>query len=1116
MKCKSFHSPHDDRRDPLKLLGIGILLTSIVFGATGWYVWSARKADLSLVTHLIELQELHGRILHFDEVLTMSARMAAATGDPVWEERYREYEPKLAAAIEAVQFHHTPLDGGAVAETEAANLELVEMENRAFDLVRQGNHDAATHLLFSDEYEAQKALYAEGMVRLDEALVHHPETHAADFRRHALLAVAMGVLAFLALLVIWTRVALAVRSELARRRSAEEALEQERRSLERKVERRTRDLRRSEERFRSLVENANDVIYALSPEGVFTYISPNAREILGHAPEEMVDRSIADYAHPDDLAACEAFVHRVISTGEKQAGVEYRVRCGDGTWRWHTSNAAALKDQHGNAVSYIGISRDITERRLAQEELQMRSWFLQMLIDEIPSGIFWKSADGVYQGCNKTLCEWLGRSSDEIIGHTGHDLYPKELADVYQAADNRLLQQPAREQYEYRLQHSDGSERHALFQKASYAGCGGKVDGLVGVVTDITERKKAEEEREQLVHDLGERVKELRCLHALAELLWRDESLEDMLTKAVTLLPPAWHYPELTRARIRFEGREYVSEPFEDTEWRQTSDITVGSGVLGTVEVYYLEQRRELDEGPFLKEERFLLDNVARAIGQRIDRKQADERLAATAYHLTEFNHLQDDLLGPGEVSEKLNKITDGAVRIFGADFCRIWITKPGDLCESGCLHNQPEQDRHRCVDRDRCLHLKASSGRYTHLDGPVHRRVPFGCYKIGTLAAGEDHRLLTNEVASDPRIHNHEWASELGLASFAGYPLRPPGGETLGVMALFSKRVITADDDALLGSLAHTATLVIQGANAHEEHRLLQAQLAQSQRLESVGQLASGIAHEINTPAQFVSDNTRFLQKAFPKLQQIMTVHGKLLEAIRTGPVASELLAEAEEITRKAKIDFLLEQVPEAIADSLEGLERVTNIVRAMKDFSHPGQQEMCAADLNHAIKSTITVARNEWKYVADMEMDLDPSLPPVPCSLGDFNQVILNLVVNAAHAIADVVGDGGDGKGTITVSTRNDGDHVEVRVHDTGTGIPQENRHRIFEHFFTTKQVGKGTGQGLAIARSVIVDKHGGQIAFETETGKGTTFIIRLPVEAQSKPAVELRDDQAACVIR
>ena len=197
-----------------------------------------------------------------------------------------------------------------------------------------------------------------------------------------------------------------------------------------------------------------------------------------------------------------------------------------------------------------------------------------------------------------------------------------------------------------------------------------------------------------------------------------------------------------------------------------------------------------------------------------------------------------------------------------------------------------------------------------------------------------------------------------------------------------------------------------------------------------------------------------------------------------------------------KADVEYLLTDITQAIQQSLQGIERIATIVRAMKEFSHPGNTNKVETDLNHAIKTTVAVARNEWKYVADITFELDPELPRVPCLPGEFNQVVLNLIINAAHAIADVVSRGEKKKGTITVSTRQDGDWVEVRVRDTSIGIPEAIRTKIFDPFFTTKEVGKGTGQGLAIVYSVIVDKHQGKIAVETREGHGTTFILRLPL--------------------
>jgi two-component system NtrC family sensor kinase len=279
-------------------------------------------------------------------------------------------------------------------------------------------------------------------------------------------------------------------------------------------------------------------------------------------------------------------------------------------------------------------------------------------------------------------------------------------------------------------------------------------------------------------------------------------------------------------------------------------------------------------------------------------------------------------------------------------------------------------------------------------------------------------------------------------------------------------------------------------------EMRRLERELTAAQKLESVGRLAAGVAHEINTPVQFVMDNIGFVSDSISGMTQVIHAYRGLKQAVQTGGDTAALANSVASAESAADLDYALQNVPPAIIGAIEGLERIATIVRSMKEFAHPDQTEMSSADLNHAIQSTLIIARNEYKYVAEVETDFG-DLPQVQCYLGEVNQVILNLLVNAAHAIADVIKDSG-AMGRLTVRTRLDGDEVEIAIGDSGTGIPEAARERVFDPFFTTKEVGRGTGQGLAIARSVIVKKHGGTLRFETECGKGTTFFIRLPVGA------------------
>ena len=279
------------------------------------------------------------------------------------------------------------------------------------------------------------------------------------------------------------------------------------------------------------------------------------------------------------------------------------------------------------------------------------------------------------------------------------------------------------------------------------------------------------------------------------------------------------------------------------------------------------------------------------------------------------------------------------------------------------------------------------------------------------------------------------------------------------------------------------------------EENKLhMQAELQQAQKLEAVGRLASGIAHEINTPIQYIGDNTRFLEEAFGALSELLRLHEKALEASAPPAAVRQELSAARE---RVELDYLLDQGPKSIARTLEGLQRVASIVRAMKEFAHPDQKEMVATDLNRAVLATLEVARNEYKYVAEVETELG-DIPLVTCHAGDLNQVFLNVIVNAAHAIEDVV-KGTQRRGAIRVETRREGASVVVAISDTGGGIPTTIRDRIFDPFFTTKDVGRGSGQGLAIARSVV-GQHKGSLTFDTREGEGTTFFIRIPINPKA----------------
>lgn len=293
-------------------------------------------------------------------------------------------------------------------------------------------------------------------------------------------------------------------------------------------------------------------------------------------------------------------------------------------------------------------------------------------------------------------------------------------------------------------------------------------------------------------------------------------------------------------------------------------------------------------------------------------------------------------------------------------------------------------------------------------------------------------------------------------------------------------------------GEVERVFKFAIDKTNTH----LLQEQLTRAQKLESIGQLSAGIAHEINTPMQFVGDNLDYLSESSDKLFRVVDGYHAMLDADDMPMSWEERRGEMRRLAELCRFDHLREQVPAAIEESREGVHRTIQIVRAMKDFSHPGTKEKKPACLNESIESTVAISRNRWKYAAELELDLDPRLPQAPMLASEINQVLLNLIVNAGDAIAEKNQATGRTQGLIRVRTYAEETHVVVEVADNGGGIPDAIKQRVFDPFFTTKEVGKGTGQGLAIVHGVVVTQHGGTIDIVSQPGEGTTMTIRLPL--------------------
>jgi PAS domain S-box-containing protein len=647
--------------------------------------------------------------------------------------------------------------------------------------------------------------------------------------------------------------------------------------------------------------------------------------------------------------------------------------------------------------------------------------------------------------CSDSMHNAFARSGESLLGRNFHEVIGCRSSGCVRCGVGKRCEPIEVQQCETTAH--DGSTW--IFHRNPLGGKDGTVPGVIAIGIDITKRREAEEtlrDREARLEKIVSNASEIIYTLSLEGTVtftspaWTDKlgwEVSDILGKSFTPfvhpddLPTCWSAIQKAMITGKPErGIEYRMR-HKDGTWRWHT--SAGSMVMD-------DQGRPL-----------YFVGIAEDITQR---KLADEAQARSVSRLEAVNWLQEQLMLQAPVQEKAKVITEAAVSLLDLDFCRIWRVMPGDLCDSGCIHATAADEVLRCVRHDKCLHLIASSGRYTHIDGD-HRRVPLGAFKIGRIAAGEERKFLTNSVTTDPRVHNHEWARSLGLASFAGYKLRDARENTTGVLAAFAKHPISDEDDAILSHLAETTSKVIIDQQAAEE-------LRQAQKLEGVGQLAGGVAHEFNNLLQVIGGYTGY---------------------------AMEGLDPQEERYRD------LEQV-------LKASERATALTRQLLGFSRRRVLEPKPTDANLLVRDLVKLVRPAIGEHISLELALAEDAGTVYADSGELEQAILNLCVNARDAMPS--------GGTILLKTERvfltepfwdpqvdlaAGPYVVFSVADTGCGIPRDIQQRVFEPFFTTKEVGKGTGLGLAMVYG-IVRQHKGAIHLYSEVGIGTTFKLYLPV--------------------
>ena len=809
--------------------------------------------------------------------------------------------------------------------------------------------------------------------------------------------------------------------------------------------------KRTEEQTRlqtAALESAANGIAITDLEGRAIWVNPAFTSLTGYSTAEIIGqtmRLLKSGEHAHDFY--ETMWSTILSGQVWQGQIVNRRK--DGTLYTDFTTITPVPDSEGRFTHFVAVKQDATGRHRAQQALEERTAYLNTLVEISPYGVVVVNTDGLIQMSNSAFERLFRYSREEMLGANLDELIvPADLASEAKFLTGLCLNGPGACLTTCRRR-KDGALVDVDINGVPIV-IKGELRGVLALYQDISERKRAEADLVRYAEDL-EVSKSVQEDHAqkLARLVEELAQERDLLGTLMDNIPDAIYYKDregkLLRGNLALAKALGLKDPRE----------AVGKSDF---DFYPEEDARE-----YARNELQVIESGQAHSGQMTKVRQPDGEYR---WRLTSNAPIRDM---QGRVTGLVGIARDMTDRLQAEETLRASEERYRELFEnaSDIVYTTGLDTRITSLNRVGQQVLGYSAAEAMQLDlrdlvAPKHwNLVQRGRERI---QAGERDVTLEVEVKSkDGRTMMLEVKPRLIVR----------GGKPAGIQGI--GRNITGRDEA-------------------------EMELRHAQKLESVGRLASGIAHEINTPIQFVGDNTRFLQDSFGCFQTLLAHYQKLREAAELGVVTPELVEKLRAIEEDTDSAYLLDEIPKALAQTLEGVSRVATIVRAMKEFAHPEGKEMAAADLNKAILSTLTVARNEVKYVADVETEFG-NLPLVVCNIGDLNQVFLNLLVNAAHAIGGVVSGSGK-KGKIRVTTVAEGSTVLLTISDTGCGIPEGNRAKVFDPFFTTKEVGRGTGQGLAIARSVVVDRHKGSLTFDTEIGKGTTFYIRLPVDPAQTP--------------
>ncbi len=657
-------------------------------------------------------------------------------------------------------------------------------------------------------------------------------------------------------------------------------------------------------------------------------------------------------------------------------------------------------------------------------------------------------ADGAYTHISQKGLDALGLPREAVIGKTPFDyMAPDEARRVAGVFAGIVAAKAPIRDLENWVLGKNGEVRCMLTNGEPILDKAGNLKGYRGVDRDITMRKQVEEKLRQTADRLALAVRaggvgiwEYDVVNN--RLIW-----DEQMSRLYGIRPDPsrkayedWHTGVHPEDRPR--GDEEIQQALRgekdfDTEFR----VLWPDGTIRNIRALAVVQRDAAGK-------------PLRMIGTNWDitaQKQREEETEEMLWRQQQINLVQQSLLTPARLEDKLQVITDQIVRLFNADFCRIWLIRPGNRCGQDCIHAEGKDAPHSGCSRTKCLHLLASSGRYNHTDSQRYGRVPLTRCKFGRIAMSDaDHKFLTNDLQNDPDVCDRQWARELGLVSFAGYQLRVPEGEPLGVLAIFAKHPIQPREDAALDAFRSTAAIVIQQATAEEAVKVAQQQVIETAQMKTAGQLAAGVAHEIKNP----------LAIALMGMEYLSSMVAANHDTVKT-----------------------------VLKDSMAALQQADAIVRELLNFAAPAKLELKRQDLNVIVERALAFVRYaaQKRHVLS-HAELGKCLPFLQLDQKKIEQTLVNLYMNAIEAMPE--------GGTLLVKTRahhlaTGVTEVVAEVEDTGPGVAPENLVKIFEPFFSKSLGGKGTGLGLPVARQIL-HMHGGTIRINNRPEGGARVTL------------------------